>query len=240
MTAGVSVSTGSIVYLLSILLIFSPVCIDCELRDVQLCHMCEGSVERNSSVWRFCLPVGRIEGRCCLQDDEEESILGLDLSNCSLSQVEDLHGASAAVIIDLSSNPISNMSDFIFQGFNHLSQLILPVKLDCPGGNTSWDRVDVKQDTRLCEGQRNTCNQTGQMSLDCPENSVCMPYGPGFFQCSCAHNFLGYKCLRQGYFPMVEVMAILGGSTVVVSMLLWITQRRKVKSTQVHETPSSW
>lgn len=35
------------------------------------------------------------------------------------------------------------------------------------------------------------------LALDCPENSVCMPYGPGFVQCSCAHNFHGYKCLRE-------------------------------------------
>lgn len=45
----------------------------------------------------------------------------------------------------------------------YLSLSILPIKLDCPGGNKSWDRVDTKRDTRLCEGQRNTCNQTGQM-----------------------------------------------------------------------------
>ncbi|KAK2864011.1 hypothetical protein Q7C36_003165 [Tachysurus vachellii] len=229
MTAGVNVFTFSIVYLFTILIILFSVYVDCQPTDAQLCHMCEGSVQNHSAVWRFCLSGGRIEGRCCFQD--EENILGLDLSNCSLSQVEDLGVASAAVIVDLSSNPISNMSDFIFQGFNHLSYLILPVKLDCPGGNTSWDRVEVNRDTRLCEGQRNACNQTGQMALDCPENSVCMPYGPGFFQCSCARNFHGYKCLREGHFPMLEVMAILGGSTVVVSLLLWITQRRKIKGT---------
>ncbi|XP_027005198.1 all-trans retinoic acid-induced differentiation factor [Tachysurus fulvidraco] len=229
MTAGVNIFTFSIVYLFTILFILSSVYVECQPTDAQLCHMCEGSVQNHSAVWRFCLSGGRIEGRCCFQD--EENILGLDLSNCSLNQVEDLSVASAAVIVDLSSNPISNMSDFIFQGFNHLSYLILPVKLDCPGGNTSWDRVEVNRDTRLCEGQRNACNQTGQMVLDCPDNSVCMPYGPGFFQCSCALNFHGYKCLREGDFPMLEVMAILAGSTVVVALLLWITQRRKIKGT---------
>ncbi|XP_058235464.1 all-trans retinoic acid-induced differentiation factor [Hemibagrus wyckioides] len=230
MTAGVSVFTFSVVYLFCVLFILSSVSVDGQPTDAQLCHMCEGAVQNHSAVWRFCLSEGRIEGRCCFQD-EEENILGLDLSNCSLSHVEDLQEASAAVIVDLSSNPVSNMSDFIFQGFNHLSYLILPIKLDCPGGNTSWDRVDINHDTRFCEGQRNACNLTGQISLDCPENSVCMPYGPGFFQCSCAQNFHGYKCLREGNFPMLEVMATLGGSTVVVSLLLWITQRRKIKGT---------
>lgn len=32
---------------------------------------------------------------------------------------------------------------------------------------------------------------------DCPENSFCSPYGPGFFECSCLHYFHGYKCMRQ-------------------------------------------
>ncbi|KAK3542124.1 hypothetical protein QTP86_016477 [Hemibagrus guttatus] len=237
MTAGVSIFTFSIVYLFSILFILSSVYVDCQPTDAQLMYDSCSYATCVKELYRTTVLCGsfaslkeRIEGRCCFQD-EEENILGLDLSNCSLSQVEDLHVASAAVIVDLSSNPISNMSDFIFQGFNHLSYLILPIKLDCPGGNTSWDRVDINHDTRLCEGQRNTCNLTGQTSLDCPENSVCMPYGPGFFQCSCAHNFHGYKCLREGHFPMLEVMAILGGSTVVISLLLWITQRRKIKGT---------
>lgn len=110
----------------------------------------------------------------------------------------------------------------------YLSFSILPIKVDCPGGNTSWDRVDVKNSTRHCQGQRNACNQTGQMcksstlsdppfshccsldlrfyrclfviltlALDCPENSMCMPYGPGFVQCGCTHSFHGYKCLRE-------------------------------------------
>ncbi|KAM9435391.1 all-trans retinoic acid-induced differentiation factor [Clarias gariepinus] len=240
MIARVCICTSFTVYLFNILFILSTIYVDCLSTDAQLCQMCEGAVQNQSAVWSFCQAAeGRIEGRCCFHD-AEENILGLDLSNCSLRQVEDLHAAAAAVIIDLSSNPISNMSDFIFQGFNNLSHLILPINLECPGGNTSWDRVDVKDDTRLCEGQRNACNQTGQMSLDCPENSICMPYGPGFSQCSCVHNFHGYKCLREGNFPMLEVLAILCASTVVVSVLLWITQRRKIKDISLLGSPGSW
>lgn len=33
--------------------------------------------------------------------------------------------------------------------------------------------------------------------MNCPENSLCAPYGPGFFECSCVENFHGYKCLRE-------------------------------------------
>lgn len=85
----------------------------------------------------------------------------------------------------------------------------------------------MKNKARICEGQKNVCNQTVQMrklsiNLDlslenvfgctsgtlfvssawnCPENSFCSPYGPGFFECSCLHNFHGYKCMRQVRFP---------------------------------------
>ncbi|XP_066533233.1 all-trans retinoic acid-induced differentiation factor isoform X2 [Hoplias malabaricus] len=194
--------------------------------------MCGGVVESGSAVWNVCVTAGRLEGRCCFRNNssqEEDSVLGLDLSNCSLHYIDDLHEVSAAVIIDLSSNLLSNLSDFIFQGFNQLTTLILPSNLECPGGKTSWDRVEVKRDTRVCEGQRNACNLTGNLSWDCPENSLCRPYGPGFFECSCVHNFHGYKCLREGQFPMLEVLAILCVSTVVISTLLWVTQRRKAK-----------
>lgn len=34
-------------------------------------------------------------------------------------------------------------------------------------------------------------------AIDCPENSLCSPYGPGFFECSCIGNYHGYKCLRE-------------------------------------------
>ncbi|XP_007256710.2 all-trans retinoic acid-induced differentiation factor [Astyanax mexicanus] len=239
MPAGVSASTLSAVYLFYIFLILSGVYVYSQQSEPQFCRLCDGVVQSGSAVWSACLSAGRIEGRCCIRNssssssaddngDDEDSIFGLDFSNCSLSRLDDLSEASAAFIIDLSNNPLSNLSDFVFQGFNQLGHLIMPIKLECPGGNTSWDKVEVKGNTRLCEGQKNACNQTG-MSWDCPENSLCMPYGPGFFECTCAQNFHGYKCLREGQFPMMEVMAILGGSTVVISALLWVTQRRKAK-----------
>ncbi|KAI4872748.1 hypothetical protein NFI96_026991 [Prochilodus magdalenae] len=230
MPAGLSKLTLFAVCLFYILLIISCAHVRSQQTASQLCYMCDGAVRAGGAVWNLCRTVGRIEGRCCINDNssDEYKVFGLDISNCSLSHI-DLHEASAAVIIDLSSNPISNLSDFIFQGFSRMEHLILPIQLECPGGNASWDRVEVKRDTRICEGQKNACNQTGHLSWDCPENSLCKPYGPGFFECSCAHNFHGYKCLREGQFPMLEVMAILGGSTVVISALLWATQRRKAK-----------
>lgn len=212
-------------------------CIYCSYQhtELQVCSLCSGTVLDSSAVGRFCsTSAGRIDGRCCMKSDsnssDPEHITGLDLSNCSLTHVENLQGASTASIIDLSLNSHSNISDSVFEGFIQLNHLILPEDMFCPGGNKSWERVEMKEGSRVCEGQKNMCNQTGQLSIDCPESSLCIPYGPGAFQCICADNHHGYKCLRQGAFPALQVFAPLGASTVVISLLLWITQRRKVKS----------
>ncbi|XP_054474678.1 all-trans retinoic acid-induced differentiation factor isoform X2 [Anoplopoma fimbria] len=205
-----------------------------QLNELQVCELCSGAVLNGTAVGRFCSSsAGRIDGRCCLKNDntsDPERIIGLDLSNCSLTHVEDLHGASTALMIDLSLNPIVNISDTAFQGFIELNYMILPQDIVCPGGNASWEKVEFKEGNRLCEGQRDMCNQTGQLSINCPENSICAPYGPSFFECSCEHNFHGYKCLREGEFPVLLVFGPLGVFMVVISFLLWVTQRRKVKS----------
>ncbi|XP_056150673.1 all-trans retinoic acid-induced differentiation factor [Lampris incognitus] len=206
----------------------------CRLTELQICDLCNGTVLSGTAVALRCASsAGRIGGRCCLQNDNATSaeyVIGLDLSNCSLSHVEDLQGASTALVIDLSLNPITNISDSVFQGFIELNYLILPVNLACPGGNTSWEKEEIRGGERLCQNQRSLCNQTGQMSMNCPENSLCAPFGPGFFECSCAENYHGYKCLREGEFPAIQVFGPLGASTVLISVLLWVTQRRKAKT----------
>ncbi|XP_034018484.1 all-trans retinoic acid-induced differentiation factor [Thalassophryne amazonica] len=201
--------------------------------EPQVCGWCRGSVVNDSAVGQFCdASAGRTKGRCCLRNDSNfdgERIIGLDLSNCSLTQIEDLPGASTALIIDLSLNPIVNISDSLFQGFLDLNNLILPADIPCPGGNFSWNKVEIKDGNHLCEGQKNMCNQTGQLSANCPQNSLCAPYGPGFFECSCTDNYHGYKCLREGEFPALLVFVPLGVSTLVISSLLWVIERRKAK-----------
>ncbi|XP_029903817.1 all-trans retinoic acid-induced differentiation factor [Myripristis murdjan] len=205
-----------------------------QLTELQVCNLCSGTVSDRTVVGRFCTSsAGRTEGRCCLRNDNTsnpEYIIGLDLSNCSLTCVEGLQDASTALMIDLSLNSIANISDSVFEGFIDLNYLVLPPNLPCPGGNSSWEKAEVHEGNRVCQVQRNICNQTGQMSFNCPENSLCAPYGPGFFECSCADNYHGYKCLREGEFPALLVFGPLGASTVLISILLWVTQRRKAKS----------
>ncbi|XP_041106985.1 all-trans retinoic acid-induced differentiation factor isoform X2 [Polyodon spathula] len=173
-----------------------------------------------------------MEGRCCLQRHrEQELIVGLDLWNCSLTQVDEyLEQAFTAVVIDLSDNPVKNMSESAFQGFISLQYLALPQTLECPGGNTSWEHVDIFKSERICKGQKDACNATGAMTWLCPENSFCQPDGPGMFQCTCASSYYGYKCLKEGAFPLLEFFGILGPLTVLTSALLWLSQRRKAKS----------
>ncbi|XP_013874936.1 all-trans retinoic acid-induced differentiation factor [Austrofundulus limnaeus] len=216
------------------------------LTGQQVCSLCGGSVLNRTAVGQFCSGfAGLIDGRCCLKNDssgDHERIIGLDLSNCSLTHVENLQEASEVIMIDLSLNPIVNISADVFRGFFYLNYIFLPEDVVCPGGNTSWQKVEVKQGNRLCEGQKDICNQTGHLSLNCPENSLCAPDGPGFYECSCAENYYGYKCLREGEFPALQVFGPLAASTVVMSLLLWATQRRKVEShftTRLTETDSS-
>lgn len=208
--------------------------VTCQQTELEVCHRCKGDLQNGTVLGRSCTSsAGQIAGRCCLLRDntsDVDFVIGLDLSNCSLNHVDSLQEASTAVMIDLSRNPIVNLSDSVFQGFIQLDYMNLPLNLLCPGGNSSWEKVEVDGDNRLCQGQKNFCNQTGHMSLNCPENSLCGPFGPGLFECSCAGNFHGYKCLREGEFPVVQVFGPLGVSTVVVSLLLWVTQRRKAKA----------
>ncbi|XP_078237316.1 all-trans retinoic acid-induced differentiation factor isoform X2 [Pogona vitticeps] len=64
----------------------------------------------------------------------------------------------------------------------------------------------------------------------CPEASLCTPDGPGLFQCLCMSPYHGYKCLRQGSFPYLLFLGTLGAATAILSILLWVTQRRKAKT----------
>ncbi|KAJ8008676.1 hypothetical protein DPEC_G00080890 [Dallia pectoralis] len=205
-----------------------------QLTELQICNLCNGRVENRTATGKFCsAAAGLIDGRCCLQRKENASdtdyVIGLDLSNCSLNHVDNLQEASTAAMLDLSMNPLTSLDDLLFHGFIQLGNLILPSNLVCPGGNASWEKVEVKGEILLCEGQKDICNQTGHLALICPENSLCSPDGPGLFQCDCIEDFHGYKCLREGRFPIIQVFGPLGASTLLVSILLWVSQRRKAK-----------
>ncbi|NXP27755.1 ARAID factor, partial [Scytalopus superciliaris] len=155
----------------------------------------------------------------------------LDLSNCSLHDVPpELAEATTAIVLDLSENPLTTLPNKSFLGFTYLQLLAVPPALECPGGSDAWQEVTVSGSSRLCHGQRNPCNVSAELAWPCPENSVCAPDGPGLVQCLCDSTFHGYKCLREGTFPVLLFSGILGTATVSLSLLLWGTQRRKAKT----------
>uniref|UniRef100_A0A9L0SVE6 All-trans retinoic acid induced differentiation factor n=1 Tax=Equus caballus TaxID=9796 RepID=A0A9L0SVE6_HORSE len=206
----------------------------------EICIQCPGSVQNLSEVALYCkqTPGLMLHARCCL--NQKGTILGqmplpvplcrLDLQNCSLKDPgPHFPQAHTAIIIDLQVNPLKDDLAGTFRGFTQLQTLILPQDVSCPGGINAWDTVTFYTNNQTCQGQRNLCNSTGDPEM-CPENGSCEPDGPGLLQCVCADGFHGYKCMRQGSFPLLMFFGILGSTTLSISILLWGTQRRKAKA----------
>ncbi|KAM8932274.1 all-trans retinoic acid-induced differentiation factor [Lycaon pictus] len=196
----------------------------------KICILCPESVRNLSEVTLYCkqTPGLMLHNRCCL--NQEGTIVGLDLQNCSLKDLgPKFPQAHTAVIIDLQANPLKDDLANTFRGFTQLQTLILPQDVSCPGGINAWNTVTFYINNQICQGQRNFCNTTGDQEI-CPENGSCVPDGPGLLQCVCADGFHGYKCMRQGYFSLLMFFGILGSTTLSISILLWGTQRRKAKA----------
>ncbi|XP_071598484.1 all-trans retinoic acid-induced differentiation factor isoform X2 [Heliangelus exortis] len=200
----------------------------------RVCGHCPGPVRNDSMVAQFCASRSgtESEGRCCRERGARpERLLGLDLSNCSLQSLPlDLAEATTAIVLDLTENPLGPLPDDSFEGFTHLQSLAVPLALECPGGSGAWEQVTTRGSSRLCQDQRNPCNNSGDLAWPCPENAACSPDGPGLIQCLCKSPFHSYKCLREGNFPVLLFCGILGGATLSLSLLLWGTQRRKAKT----------
>lgn len=195
----------------------------------EICIHCPGSVQSVSEVADYCkeTPNSTLQARCCL--NQEGTVLGLDLQNCSLKDPgPNFAQADTAVIIDLQANPLKDDLANTFRGFTQLQTLVLPLDVRCPGDTEAWDMVIDYEGKRICQGQKNLCNSTGNPV--CPDNGSCVPVGPGLFKCICADGFHGYKCMRQGSFPLPVFFGVLGSATFSISALLWGTQRRKAKT----------
>uniref|UniRef100_A0ABM5F861 All-trans retinoic acid-induced differentiation factor isoform X2 n=1 Tax=Pogona vitticeps TaxID=103695 RepID=A0ABM5F861_9SAUR len=197
---------------------------------------CAGPAPEGSAVAAFCgnRTGAELRGRCCVDGATEQEavvVVGLDLGNCSLTTLcSGFQEARTAVIIDLTGNPLRDLPEDAFRGFTQLQTLALPQHLDCPGGSKGWENMRVQGSSRSCQGQRNPCNGSAGLVWLCPEASLCTPDGPGLFQCLCMSPYHGYKCLRQGSFPYLLFLGTLGAATAILSILLWVTQRRKAKT----------
>ncbi|XP_004839233.1 all-trans retinoic acid-induced differentiation factor [Heterocephalus glaber] len=196
----------------------------------EVCTQCPGSLQNLSKVAFYCKesPNLTVQARCCT--NQKGTILGLDLQNCSLKDPgPSFPQAYTAVIIDLQTNPLMGDLGKIFCGFTQLETLVLPQAVNCPGGHNAWEHVSSDINYKICQGQKNHCNSTREPEM-CPENGSCLPDGPGLSKCICSDGFHGYKCTRQGSFPLLMFFGILGSTTLSISLLLWGTQRRKAKT----------
>ncbi|XP_068792725.1 all-trans retinoic acid-induced differentiation factor isoform X1 [Struthio camelus] len=199
-----------------------------------VCGCCPGPLGNGSAVGRYCAGRAGAEprGRCCLAGGAQPGrIVGLDLSNCSLRSLPPgLPEAAGAIVLDLTENPLATLPNSSFRGFTRLQSLAVPPWLQCPGGSGAWQQDTTHGSRRLCRGQRNPCNSSGELAWLCPENALCAPDGPGLSQCLCASPWRGYKCLREGAFPVLLFGGVLGTVAAALSLLLWSTQRRKAKT----------
>uniref|UniRef100_A0A8C9G5D4 EGF-like domain-containing protein n=1 Tax=Pavo cristatus TaxID=9049 RepID=A0A8C9G5D4_PAVCR len=224
---GGAAGSGAVASLLLLLLLPSP---GAGGTPPLLCGSCPGPPRNGSVVAQYCASrAGReLSGRCCVgRGSGRQHLLGLDLSNCSLQTLPSAFSeAAAAVVLDLTENPLPALPDGSFLGFTQLQQLAVPLAVPCPGGSGAWEEVTTNGSSRLCRVQRNPCNGSEGLAPLCPENAACAPDGPGLSQCLCGGPFHGYKCLRQGAFPVPLFCSVLGTVTAALSLALWGTQRR--------------
>ncbi|XP_059583473.1 all-trans retinoic acid-induced differentiation factor isoform X2 [Alligator mississippiensis] len=197
-----------------------------------------GHVTRVGAGARWARPGARVRARgrwrcCCSRPPRVGPAPSprLDMGSCNRTSLcPGFQDASTAVVIDLTENPLEKLPDASFLGFTSLQSIAVPLALDCPGGSAAWENITAGADSRLCQGQRNACNSSGELAWLCPENSQCAPNGPGLVQCLCWGPYHGYKCLREGTFPMLLFYGVLGAVTAALSLLVWGTQRRKAKA----------
>ncbi|CDQ93468.1 unnamed protein product [Oncorhynchus mykiss] len=100
MTAGSSQRNAAVVLLIFHLYLYGSY----QLTELQVCHLCNRTVQNSTALDQFCsASAGLVDGCCCLLRKENSSnadyVIGLDLSNCSLSHVEDLQEASTAAMM---------------------------------------------------------------------------------------------------------------------------------------------
>ncbi|CAI9571373.1 unnamed protein product [Staurois parvus] len=104
--------------------------------EVEICRQCPGNLRNGSEVARLCTQTSEAEvvGRCCVKPPGGD-IIGLDLWNCSISNLDPgLHLTAAIAVMDLSQNPLQELPQDFFQGLTGLRYLALPVNISCPGG----------------------------------------------------------------------------------------------------------
>lgn len=202
-----------------------------------LCNRnCPNSVN-GTKTWELCetQDVLRMEGRCCVNTTHDAksssivSVLGIDLQKCNIKEEEfatGIQNLSFLAVISLEGNPMKNIKAEDFNSNIGIQYLSLPANMTCPGGSDAWNQIETERTRTVCLQELNPCRY---QNFTCPKNSHCEQAGVNQTECLCDVGFHGYKCLSQGTFPVLPFAVGLAVPTVVLGLLLWLTQRRYVK-----------
>lgn len=212
--------------MLPYLFILYTVLIVCENKEVSI-EVCSKRCDFSLSI--NCTEINAVPtGRCCMNGNSYSSVVGLDLSSCHITSIENyFNNLDNLEVLFLQNNSIQVPKIEAFHGLTKLKLLKLPPKLNCPGGNELWNKTEQTSEVVTCINELSTCTV---YNVSCPnQNSYCVDRGPQVTECLCKPGYHGYKCLRKGTFPVTAFVIGLGVSTVVVSAILWFTQRRKIK-----------
>ncbi|ESO88251.1 hypothetical protein LOTGIDRAFT_165684 [Lottia gigantea] len=164
---------------------------------------------------------------CCFNTSSSRPrIIGIDLRGCDISTIKALDEViESLIVISLEDNPIKSDLNTDFNGLRNAVYLSLPPSLDCPGDNEAWESIEKSNTSTICHNQIDTCLH---FNISCPANSECKNTGPGTFECDCLTGYHGYKCLNKGKFPAAYYGIGFAVTTVGLSTILWILQRRHV------------
>lgn len=177
-----------------------------------------------------------IEYRCCVNKALNDTIVALDYMGCYIEKLSDTVGAlnrdkiKSVQILDLRNNSLEECGNLeTFAGFTQLNELYISELngeiCTCPGGSYSWSNITMGS----CVGRKNICGTNFSEKINCTSSSYCVENGPGNFLCECKDNYHGYKCLQEGSFPILTFTLTICLSTVLLSGVLWHTQRRYVR-----------
>lgn len=180
--------------------------------DTQSCSL----MNKTSMVKNKCHGL-KMKGACCINSSMgQEKIIGLGLENCSVHSLEPYLVQLASVrFMSLRESVVNCSLADNFKGLVDLDVVWLPKSCtQCPGTNEAW----VENSSDQCIGQKDTCNYK---PVRCPEDSSCHSNGPSFRHCLCDGDFHGYRCLKQGTFPVWPYIGGLVGSTLLTTSFLW-------------------
>lgn len=184
-------------------------------------------VQNNSQVLSYCQRKElMMDGRCCIHYNGTSNItLGMDLSNCGIEelQTEMFAAFNRVEVLMLQNNPFPKFKAMHFVGLTNLIELYLPLlNGTCPGGNESWESIEVQNSVAMCFNEEDTCKSH---NLTCPPNAICTTAGPGSATCTCVKDYYGYKCMRTGHFPMLVYTVSSAVGITTLSLFLWLMRR---------------